>query len=144
MYYSLEVEDVPTPLQPQEDQIAMNLQATPFNVGDQVVIPPKELRRSRVYQKGCGTGTIFRKTKRECHHSASTWHQNIRKCHLTKLMKLDTELSPRDPRPTVGHPGPSVVSVGTSEAYSGEGRGSSCAVHPGPATAAQVSGIRRV
>ncbi len=41
--------EVPTPLQAQEDQTVINLQATPFEVGDQLVITPNELRRFRVY-----------------------------------------------------------------------------------------------
>ncbi|MCP3663910.1 MAG: hypothetical protein GY696_15690, partial [Gammaproteobacteria bacterium] len=58
VYSPLEVEGVATPPQIQEDQIAMNQPFIPFEVGDHVVISPKELRRSRVYQKGHGTGTI--------------------------------------------------------------------------------------
>ncbi len=64
---------VPTPLKGQKYQIARNLQATPFEVGHQVVVSPNELRRSHVYQKGCGN----REDQRECHPSASAWHQNI-------------------------------------------------------------------
>ncbi|MCP3661150.1 MAG: hypothetical protein GY696_01435, partial [Gammaproteobacteria bacterium] len=145
VYSPLEVEGVATPLQTQEVQNAMNQQIIPFEVGDQVVISPKELRRAHVYQKGWGTGIILRKANVnaivQLQYGTRTF---TRKFRLTRLMKLDTEQSPRDPRPTMGCRRPSVVSVGTSEAHSGEGRSSGCVVHPGQARAEQVSRVRQV
>ncbi|MCP3661381.1 MAG: hypothetical protein GY696_02620 [Gammaproteobacteria bacterium] len=51
--------EVSTPLQAPEGQIAMKHH--PWEVGDQVVIPLNELRRSCTFRKGYGSGTILRK-----------------------------------------------------------------------------------
>ncbi len=51
-----------TPRQALEDQSAMECLTARWEVGDQVVIPSNELHRSRVFQKGLGTGIILRKT----------------------------------------------------------------------------------
>ncbi len=99
--------EVSTPPLAHENQIAMKHQTTPWEVRDHVVIPPNELRRSRVFQRGYGTGTVLRKTNVnaviQLQHGTRTF---TRKFRQTKLMKLDTELSPRDPHPTLGLSGP--------------------------------------
>ncbi|MCP3668117.1 MAG: hypothetical protein GY696_37440 [Gammaproteobacteria bacterium] len=138
-------DEVSTQREALEDKNVMRCQTPQWEVGDHVVIPANELRRCRVFQKGYGTGIILRKTNVnaiiQLQYGTRTF---TRKLQLSKLVKLDTELSPRDPRPTLGLLGPSVVSVGTSEAFSREGRGSSGAVHLGPTGAEQVPRIRRV
>ncbi|MCP3664166.1 MAG: hypothetical protein GY696_17025, partial [Gammaproteobacteria bacterium] len=108
-----------------------------LEVGDQVLVPSRELRRCRLSQKYRSPGIIIRKTNVnamvQLQHGMNIVTKKFRQRKLAKV----------DPVPSGWHPCPSVVSVGTTEPFSGEGRGSHWTVHPG-SQMKRVARVRRV